>query len=157
MYIDILRRLRDAVRGKRAKELRTNISFLLHDNSSTQVSFGQRFLSKEQCDNTGGYGWFFTFYLDSNRHWMDGTSFMLLTSLRMRRKSWKGFHKMGPRNVYTAFGVAGRRVHLHKGNLLKSIHVLFCISQKQSDSRKIMKLSMISVTETVTCLLSFLE
>ena len=52
MYIDIFRRLRDAVSGKRSEELRTNSSFLLHDNSSTQVGFGQGFLSKEQCDNT---------------------------------------------------------------------------------------------------------
>ena len=59
MYIDILRRLRDAVRGKRAEELRTNNSFLLHDNSSTQVSFGRGFLSKEQCDNTGASSSFF--------------------------------------------------------------------------------------------------
>jgi len=53
MYTDILRRLRDAIRGKRAEEFRTNNSFLLHDSSRTQVSFGKGFLNKDQSDNTG--------------------------------------------------------------------------------------------------------
>jgi hypothetical protein len=44
MYIDILRRLRDAVRGKRLEKWR--------QCSSTPVGFGQGFLSKEQRDNT---------------------------------------------------------------------------------------------------------
>jgi hypothetical protein len=33
MYIDILRRLRDAVRKKGPQKLRTNSWFLLHDNA----------------------------------------------------------------------------------------------------------------------------
>jgi len=55
MYNDIPRRLSDAVRGKRAKEMRTNNSFLLHDNSRTKVGFGEGFLSKEQCDNNRAF------------------------------------------------------------------------------------------------------
>ena len=51
IYIEILRRLGDAVRRKRVEEWRTNCSFLLR-YSSTQVGFGQGFLSKEQRDNT---------------------------------------------------------------------------------------------------------
>ena len=38
MYIDVLRRLRDAVKGKRPEKWRTNISFLLHDNALTHRS-----------------------------------------------------------------------------------------------------------------------
>jgi len=38
MYIDILRRLRDAVIRKRPQKLRTNIWFLLHDNAPTHRS-----------------------------------------------------------------------------------------------------------------------
>jgi hypothetical protein len=38
---------------------------------------------------------YFTCYLDWTQHCRDGAFVMLLTSLRMRRKSWKGFHKMG--------------------------------------------------------------
>jgi histone-lysine N-methyltransferase SETMAR len=38
MHIDILRRLRDAVRRKRPKKMRTNIWFLLHDNAPAHRS-----------------------------------------------------------------------------------------------------------------------
>ena len=38
MYINILRRLRYAVRRKRPDEWRTNIWFLLHDNAPTHLS-----------------------------------------------------------------------------------------------------------------------
>jgi len=38
MYIDILRRLRDAVRRKHSKKLRTNSWFLLHDNAPAHRS-----------------------------------------------------------------------------------------------------------------------
>ena len=72
--------------------------------SSTPVSFGQGFLSKEKCDNTGpspiiswpGFSWFVFCSLDWNQHWRDGAFVMIVTSLRMRRKSWKGFHNRHP-------------------------------------------------------------
>ena len=38
MYIDILRRLRDAVRKKRPEKWRTNSWFLLHDNAAPHRS-----------------------------------------------------------------------------------------------------------------------
>ena len=38
MYIDILRRLRDAVRRKRPEKWRTDSWFLLHDNASAHRS-----------------------------------------------------------------------------------------------------------------------
>jgi len=38
MYTDILRRLRDAVRGKRPEKWRTNSWFLLHDNAPAHRS-----------------------------------------------------------------------------------------------------------------------
>jgi hypothetical protein len=43
----------------------------------------------------------FTCSLDWNQHWRDGAFRMLLTSLRMRRNTWKGFHKSASRNVPT--------------------------------------------------------
>jgi len=49
-----------------------------------------------------------------NQHWMDG-AYVLLLTLRMRGKSWKGFHKMASSsNVSNVFTVAGRRVQLYK-------------------------------------------
>jgi len=50
--MDILRRLRDAVRRKRPEKCRTNSLFLLRDNAPTHRSVCLRFLSKEQYDNT---------------------------------------------------------------------------------------------------------
>jgi hypothetical protein len=41
----------------------------------------------------------FTYYLNWNQHRRDGAIVLLLTSLRMQRKSWKGFRKMDSRNV----------------------------------------------------------
>jgi len=61
----------------------------------------------------------FTCSLEWNQHEMDGVCVILLTSLRMRRKSWKGFHRMASRNVSNTLTVAGRNVQLHKGTVLK--------------------------------------
>jgi len=68
-----------------------------------------------------------TFYLDLNQHWRDGAFLMLLT-LRMRRKSWKGFHKMASRNGFNTFTVADSSIWLHKGTILKemSLKLLYC-------------------------------
>jgi hypothetical protein len=46
-------RLRDAVRRKFPEKWGTNSWALLHECSSTPDGFGQEFLSKEHCDNTG--------------------------------------------------------------------------------------------------------
>jgi len=52
--MDILCRGRDAIRRKHHKKWRTDIWFLLHASAPAYRSvFGQDFLSKEQCDNTG--------------------------------------------------------------------------------------------------------
>jgi len=52
----------------------------------------------------------FTCSLDIYQHLRDGTVVMLLTSLRMWWKSWKGFHSIAFRNVSNTFTVAGRSV-----------------------------------------------
>jgi hypothetical protein len=57
----------------------------------------------------------FSCSLDWNRHWKDSAFVILLTSLRMQWKSWKGFYKMASRNVSNIFTVTGRSVQLHKG------------------------------------------
>ena len=54
MYIDTLSCLRSTVRRKCTGKRRTNRWVLLHDNAPAHRSvFGQGFLSKEQCENTG--------------------------------------------------------------------------------------------------------
>jgi hypothetical protein len=53
MYIDILRRLMDAVRMKRPEKWRTEFVSLSRQCSSTPVDFDQGFLSKEQRDDIG--------------------------------------------------------------------------------------------------------
>ena len=54
MYIDILRRLMRCAQKEKLRKLE-NQKLVSHSRqcSSTQVGFGQGFLSKEQCDNTG--------------------------------------------------------------------------------------------------------
>ena len=56
---------------------------------------------------------------DWNQHWWDGTFVILLTYLRMGRKSWKGFNKMTSRKVSNSLTLAGRSVQLHEGLLLR--------------------------------------
>jgi len=53
MYIDIVRLLRDKVRRKSFEKCGTNRISPSRQCSSTPVSFGQEFHSKEQYDNTG--------------------------------------------------------------------------------------------------------
>jgi hypothetical protein len=48
---------------------------------------------------------------------------MLLASLRIRRESWKGFHKIASRNVTNTFTVAVRSVELHKEAVLKETYL----------------------------------
>jgi hypothetical protein len=52
---------------------------------------------------------------------------IFLTSLRMRRKSWKCFNKMASRNVSKTFTVSGRSVMVHKHTLLKKIQLKFIV------------------------------
>jgi len=56
MYIDVLRRLRDAARRKGPLKVDDQQSvFPSQQCSSTPVDFVQGFLSQEQCDTTGAY------------------------------------------------------------------------------------------------------
>jgi hypothetical protein len=66
--------------------------------------------------------------LDWNQHRRDSTFTMLLRSLRMRRGSWKGFHKTVSRNVSNTFIFGGRNVYLYKGTIWKEIQIklLYC-------------------------------
>ena len=99
--IDILRHLKDAVRTKRPEEQRSvGFSF------TTMLQHTDWFLSRISYQRTKWKHWsiphnlltclhlIFICTLDWNQHRRDGTfAMLLLTSLRMRRKSWKGFHK----------------------------------------------------------------
>jgi hypothetical protein len=53
---------------------------------------------------------------------------MLVTSLRMRRGSRKGFQKMVARIDSNTFTVAARSVQLHKGAILKKISLIDCMA-----------------------------
>ena len=96
--------------------------------SITLVIFGQEFLRKEQCDNTGvtpilscpGSTWFLTVF--SNEISIEGTVFLWCYwhLLRMWQNSWKGFHKMASRNVSNTLTVPGRKVYLHKGTFWRT-------------------------------------
>jgi len=50
-----------------------------------------------------------------------GTFFLMLLTLRMRRRSWKGFHKLACRNGFNTFTVDDRSVWWHKGTILKEV------------------------------------
>ena len=94
-YIDILLRLRDAVRKKHPEKCTTNRWFLLHDNAPAHLSvFVKHFLTKNvtaQRHTTyspdRAVGNFYQFPRIKSA--LNGLRFllMLLTSLRMRRKS----------------------------------------------------------------------
>jgi hypothetical protein len=120
LYIHILRRLRDKVRIKPPKKKENQRLVSPTQRSSTPVDFG--FLSKELSNNKWDIlhtplTWLqpiFTYILDWNQHLWDGGAFLILVTLRMRRKSWKGFHRMTSRNVTNTFTFAGRSVYLHK-------------------------------------------
>jgi hypothetical protein len=54
MYVDILRRLRDAARKKRHQKMENqDLVSPSRQCSRTPVGFDQGFLNKEQCNNTG--------------------------------------------------------------------------------------------------------
>ena len=79
-----------------------------------------------------------------NRRWSDGTFVMLLTSLRMRRKSWKCFNKTASRNVSNTFTVLSEVYNWTMQLLWKQCSLndySVKISRKQSDSCNILKLS----------------
>jgi len=111
MYIDTLHCLRNAVGRKRSEKMENQrLVSLSLQYSSTLVVFGQGFLSKEQCDNTGTFPVFylpdFSWFLPAsrlNKNWRDFAVVMIVTSFRMRRNIWKGFQKMASKNVSKIF------------------------------------------------------
>jgi hypothetical protein len=112
-YIGILRRLRDAVRRKRPEKWRFNSWFLLHNNvPAHRLILVREFLATLNHPPHPLALVLATFYpflrLQSVRS--DIACVMLLTSLRMRRRSWKGFHKMASTNVCNTFTFADRRL-----------------------------------------------
>ena len=58
----------------------------------------------------------------------EGTALLclLLIALRMRRKSWKGFHKMASRNGSNTFTAASRSEQLHKETILRHCSLNRC-------------------------------
>ena len=120
MYIDILHGLRDTVRTKNPEKW-------------TMLQYTGRFCSrnKEQRDNTAAY--LMLSWPDSS--WLlpvpsaeisikGGGAFfflMLRILLSLRRKIWKGFHKMFSRNIFNTFEIAGKSVWFHKGTILKEM------------------------------------
>ena len=144
MYIDTLHCLRNAVGRKRSEKMENQrLVSLSLQYSSTLVVFGQGFLSKEQCDNTGTFPVFylpdFSWFLPAsrlNKNWRDFAVVMIVTSFRMRRNIWKGFQKMASKNVSKIFSVVGSSVQLHKrtisserkrleATIYKCLYVLF--------------------------------
>ena len=117
--------------GNTPKKRRPTFSILF----STMLLHTSRFMSRFSSQRMMWQHWsipytlltwfelIFTFSLNWNQHWRDGTFVMLLTSLVMRRISWTGFHKTGSRNVSNSFIVADRRVKMWKGNILKEMYL----------------------------------
>jgi hypothetical protein len=105
MYIDIFYRLRDAVRRKRPGKYRANSWCLFNYNAPAHRSVSTKdFLAKKNSATklkyppyspNLAYRLIFTCF-NWNRHLRDGAFVMLLTSLRMRRKSWTAFTKWLP-------------------------------------------------------------
>ena len=92
MYLDILRRFKDAVRRKRPPKMESQqLVSTSRQCSSTTVGFGRGFLDKEQCDKTTVSPALApaNFYMFPRlKSALNGRRFCdAMTSLRMRRKS----------------------------------------------------------------------
>ena len=113
---------------KRPEKWTIDRRFLLHNNAPAHRSvLVKDVLAKNNVttlDHPPLLTWLqliFTCSLDWNQHWRDGCFIILLTSLRMRRKSWKCFHKM-------ALTFVGRILYWHKGTILQKMWLkwLYC-------------------------------
>jgi hypothetical protein len=111
-----------------------NSWFFLHDNAPAHRSvFVKGFLAKNNVTILEHLPYSpdlapadsFTRYLDWNRHWRDGDVVMLLAALRMRRKSWKGFHKVASIVISNTFTVIGRSAWLQKKCSVTDCPVLY--------------------------------
>ena len=109
------------VRRKHPKKWRTNSWFLLHDNAPAHRTvlvkdlLAKNYLTTLEHTSPPPHPPNLApadFYLFPRKGWH---FVMLLTSLRMWQKSWKGCHKMASKNVSNTFTVTGRSVWLHKG------------------------------------------
>jgi len=114
IYTKILRRLRDMAGRKHLEKWGNNSWFLFHDNAPAHRSvLVTGFLAKNNetkleytpysPDQDSGDIYLFARMKSA---WKGGTSVILRTSLRMRRMSWKGFHRIASRNVSNTFTVA---------------------------------------------------
>ena len=106
--------LRDVFREKHSKfQWRTNIWFLFHNNAPAHQSvLVKDFLAKSIWQHWSILHtllpWLqliLTCSLNWNQHWRNIPFVIPLTSLRMQRRSWKGFHKTASRNVSSIFTV----------------------------------------------------
>ena len=132
-YINILRRLRAAVRRKRPEKWRTSSSVLLHDNGPAHQSLLVRdFLAKNNVTTLQHPPYSpdpapADFYLLPPPK----SAFVMRLTLRMRRKSWKGFHKIASSgNVSNTFTVASRPVHLHEEMYVKWLYCCVFLKNK---------------------------
>jgi len=81
---------------------------------------------------------------------------MLLTSLRMRRKSWKRFHKMASSNVSNTFTVVGKSAYQHKVTIWRKCSLNDCTVLHLSDIkwfREHLKLPRLTVDSLLKCIL----
>jgi len=127
LYINIFRHLKNAVRSKCPKNGEPIIGFIF----KTMLPHPGRFWSRISYRRTIRQQWsislhspdlvIFTYSFDWNQRWRNTVFIMLLTILRMRRRSWKVFHKMVCKNASNTFAVAGRNVWLHELHILKEI------------------------------------
>ena len=105
MYTEILRRLRDGVRRKRPTngEPKGAFSFTkmlqLTGRFWSRISLQRTMWQQRSISHTHltCLQLIFTCSLDWNQHWREGAFVMILKSFRMRRKSWKGVHRIAPR------------------------------------------------------------
>jgi hypothetical protein len=128
IHIDILCRLRDAVRRKRPQKCRTNSWFLIHDNAPAhQLDLVKDFLAKNNVTTPKHHPHSpdldpADFYLFSRLKSALETQRLDATDItKNATEQTKRFHKMTSRNFSTAFRVTGRSVSLHKGNILKEL------------------------------------
>jgi len=129
MYIDIIRHIWNEVRRKRREKWRTNRLFIHYDNAPAHRSVSVKdFLAKNNVTtlkrtpylpDKSPPGFYLSLYW--NQHWRDSAFVMLLTWLRIRWMSWKGFYRMASRTVSITLTDAGRNVSLYKGAILKEM------------------------------------
>jgi len=118
MWIDVFRRLMDAVRWQRPEKIGTNIWYLLHDNAPAHRSvLVKDFLAKNNVT---------TLELAPYSPDMAAPDFYMLSRMKSTLEGWrfcdcsdviknatqdlKGFHKIASGNVFNIFTVTNRSV-----------------------------------------------